>query len=63
MRVLLAGALSRLVREHRVAEAICENRRDTVRSALRLGATWTDIGNATGMSRQAAHGRFGRQLS
>jgi hypothetical protein len=44
---------------HRDAEAAVANRIDMIVACLKLGASWTDIGAATGLSRQQAHRRFG----
>ncbi|MFC7448406.1 hypothetical protein [Rhodococcus daqingensis] len=36
---------------------------ETVMSLRRFGATWATIGRATGMTRQSAHERWGRQVA
>lgn len=43
---------------NRNAETAIENRVDAINMALERGATWTELGAAMGMSRQAAHKRF-----
>lgn len=45
------------------ARAAADTRRrldDAVAAARAAGASWTDVGRATGMSRQSAHERWGR---
>lgn len=51
--------LARLVARHRAAEHAIADRADTVRQARSFGATWEQIGDAMGITRQAAHKRFG----
>jgi len=49
-------ALARACRSVREAQARLEQ---SVRDARAAGATWSQIGDATGMSRQSAHERWG----
>lgn len=44
------------------AEAAAEIRTAAVRLCRDLGCSWADIGAACGMSRQAAHKRFGHLI-
>jgi predicted DNA-binding protein (UPF0251 family) len=43
---------------HREAETALANRFEAIKMALSLDATWDQIGESMGMSRQAAHRRF-----
>jgi len=54
----LAAVLTLLAAAHRDFETSAAMRVDMVRQARMFGATWDDIGNALGMTRQAAHKRF-----
>ena len=53
-----AASLLHLEATHREAEAAHTARIMSIRVAQSFGASWSDIGAATGMSRQAAHNRF-----
>ncbi len=41
-----------------VARAAAIGVRDAVRDAIHFGATWQDVGDALGVTRQVAHSRF-----
>lgn len=56
-----SAVLAHLVGMHRTAEAAIQNRAEGVEQARRFGATWQDIGEALGMTRQAAYKKFGEQ--
>lgn len=45
---------------HKIAAEVDQQLGMFVRSAFRGGATWQEIGDALGISRQAAHKRFSR---
>ena len=51
--------LQNVTMTHRLAEAHNANRIEAIRMALDFGATWAELGASMGMSRQAAHRRFG----
>ena len=53
------AVLAQLRAAHRLADAVTTNRAEMVREARRFGASWQDIGDAIGMTRQSAHKRFG----
>lgn len=61
----LVYTLAELVLQAQLAEEIdaLSARRvaDKVREARGKGATWDDIGRALGVTKQAAHQRYGRQ--
>lgn len=44
-----------------VEKAVEQARHHTVRQARAAGFTWEQIGDALGVSRQAAHERYGRE--
>lgn len=54
-----AALLAHLAAVHRDTETSATNRAEMVEQARLLGATWDEIGAALGMTRQAAHKRFG----
>ena len=39
-------------------ERVCQERDELAREAVRLGASWREIGAAVGVSSQAAHQRY-----
>ena len=45
---------------HNNAEAAIVNRTKAIAMAREWGATWEELGETMGMTRQAAHRRFGR---
>lgn len=47
----------------KMVQAVEDEARMYVRSAVEKGATWQQIGDALGVSRQAAHKRYGRHQS
>jgi hypothetical protein len=51
-------ALQELKAQEVVARAAAIGVRDALRDAIRLGATWQDVGDALGVTRQLAHSRF-----
>jgi hypothetical protein len=51
--------LATLALLRRLDQVVDERTRDAVAAARIHGASWQDIGAALGMTRQAAHGRFG----
>lgn len=55
----LATALARLEEAHSAALRAQEAVREAVVSARGAGATWAQIGVATGVTRQSAHERWG----
>lgn len=57
-----ATCLEHVTETHRTAVAAIDNRIDAMRMAVRFGATWTELGAAMGMSKQAAHSRFAESL-
>ena len=60
--VLRRGFLAAVTMHHRTAEAAIANRLSAIENARRLGATWQQIADALGLTRQAAHKRFGRAV-
>lgn len=54
-----AAALAMLRSRHLETEASIQTRLETIRGARVFGATWAEVGEAMGMSRQTAHKRFG----
>jgi hypothetical protein len=50
--------LRHLAVAHRAADVANASRAELVRQARMFGATWDQIGEALGMTRQAAHKRF-----
>ena len=57
----MAGALAGLSRVHKMAREMDDIVRRTVAEVKSDGATWEQIGEALGVSKQAAHHRFGRK--
>lgn len=57
-----AAALAHVRSQHREAEASLLTRIEAIRVARSFGATWTELGEAMGMSRQTAHKRFGSYI-
>ena len=55
-------ALDDLEYRHRLVELGADARVRAVQAARDAGLSWDDIGGALGMSRQAAHKRFGRAV-
>ena len=55
----LAATLLHVASAHRAAEAAIASRADMIQAARDFGASWDDLGRVMGMSRQAAHKRFG----
>ncbi len=53
------AALSEAARLERLARTIAEH---AATAATRAGMSWSDIGTAYGISRQAAHQRFARHV-
>lgn len=51
-------SLQNVTMNHREAETYIANRIEAIKMALGLGATWEQVGESMGMSRQAAHRRF-----
>jgi hypothetical protein len=56
----LEDPLERVWAASRAAQAVHELTREAVSIARDQGATWTDIGDVLGTTRQAAQQRFGR---
>jgi hypothetical protein len=59
MDIIKGSYLAWVTMQFRTAEAAMMNLRQAIDWAREWGASWTDLGNAMGMSRQAAHKRFG----
>jgi hypothetical protein len=57
-RLSALGRLAEAVAGHVTAGRLVA---DAVRAARDAGATWADVGRATGMTRQSAHERWGGQ--
>lgn len=57
----LDGALAGLSRVNAMAEEMSAIVRRTVGDVRSDGATWEQIGQALGVSKQAAHHRYGRR--
>lgn len=57
-----AAALIHVKAAHEEAEAAIQTRIAMIRSARDFGASWHDVGEAMGMSRQTAHKRFGQYV-
>jgi hypothetical protein len=55
-------ALGQVKAWYTAAECAAESARTAITVARDLGCSWDEIGEATGMSRQAAHKRFGRLI-
>lgn len=53
-----AAVIQNVRMQHRAAEAANANRIEAIIMAISFGATWTELGAAMGMSRQAANKRF-----
>lgn len=58
----ISACLAHVTSSHRLAEAALASRSDMLRAARDLGATWEQLGEAMGMSRQTAHKRFAHVL-
>lgn len=55
----LTAVLQHVRAAHREAETAILNRAEMIEAARSFGASWEQLGQAMGMSRQTAHKRFG----
>jgi DNA-directed RNA polymerase specialized sigma24 family protein len=55
----VAGPLTRLEHIHRLRARLAEEEDEAALTARREGATWAQIGDALGLTRQAVHSRWG----